>query len=380
MDWMRCGTTIFTIGDGGADRAAPRRTTPIITGRPQEFISAMKWGYLYQGQRYHVAKATPRHTGLWTRARPVRQLHPESRSGRQLVARRSGSSRLPVPGVFEALTALLLLGPGTPMLFQGQEFAASAPFLYFADHNPELAKLVGAKGAGSFSDNFRTLACPESEPSWTIPESEETFQRCKLDLRERETHAEAYALHRDLIEAAPDRSRIQPAPPGWRGRRGPGPEAFVLRYFGPSRKDRLLLVNLGHGICTWNPVSRAFARAGREHDWTVIWSSEDPRYGGCGTPPLETEENWRIPGTARAARRSRRKPASDKTHGKMPIPRRLICAPPGEDARSLLRPGMAGHEWTRRLCVGDDLGRGDMAVSRPADCRAACAAWAGSSC
>ena len=40
------------------------------------------------------------------------------------------------------MTALLLLMPQTPMLFQGQEFAASSPFLYFADHNPELAKLV----------------------------------------------------------------------------------------------------------------------------------------------------------------------------------------------------------------------------------------------
>ena len=35
--------------------------------------------------------------------------------------------------------ALLLLGPQTPMLFMGQEFAASSPFLYFADHEPELA-------------------------------------------------------------------------------------------------------------------------------------------------------------------------------------------------------------------------------------------------
>ena len=40
------------------------------------------------------------------------------------------------------MTALLLLAPGTPMLFQGQEFAASTPFLYFADHNPDLAKLI----------------------------------------------------------------------------------------------------------------------------------------------------------------------------------------------------------------------------------------------
>src|SRR5436309_1600239 len=32
-------------------------------------------------------------------------------------------------GQYKAITALLLLGPGTPMLFQGQEYGASTPFL-----------------------------------------------------------------------------------------------------------------------------------------------------------------------------------------------------------------------------------------------------------
>jgi maltooligosyltrehalose trehalohydrolase len=35
---------------------------------------------------------------------------------------------------------------------------------------------------------------------------------------------------------------------------------------------------------------------GRE--WEVLWSSEDPRYGGAGTPPMETDEGWKIPGHA----------------------------------------------------------------------------------
>ena len=53
------------------------------------------------------------------------------------------------------MTALLLLGPGTPMLFQGQEFAASTPFLYFADHDPELARSRARRGAASSSRSFR---------------------------------------------------------------------------------------------------------------------------------------------------------------------------------------------------------------------------------
>jgi maltooligosyltrehalose trehalohydrolase len=32
--------------------------------------------------------------------------------------------------------------------------------------------------------------------------------------------------------------------------------------------------------------------------WDILWSSEDPAYGGTGTIPLESDESWRIPGQA----------------------------------------------------------------------------------
>ena len=114
------------------------------------------------------------------------------------------------PGRLRAMTALLLLAPGTPMLFQGQEFAASGPFLYFADHKPELAKLV-SKGRREFLQQFPSIACPECAPCLSDPESEETFLRCKLDFGERTEHAEWYRLHRRLDCAAAQRSGLQPA-------------------------------------------------------------------------------------------------------------------------------------------------------------------------
>ena len=33
-------------------------------------------------------------------------------------------------------------------------------------------------------------------------------------------------------------------------------------------------------------------------EWLIRWSSEDPAYGGMGTAPLDTSDNWRIPGHA----------------------------------------------------------------------------------
>jgi len=46
------------------------------------------------------------------------------------------------PALFRALSAVLLVAPETPLLFMGQEWAASSPFLYFTDHHQELGRLV----------------------------------------------------------------------------------------------------------------------------------------------------------------------------------------------------------------------------------------------
>ena len=68
------------------------------------------------------------------------------------------------PGRYRAMTALMLLGPGTPMLFQGQEFAASSPFHYFADHEKGLAGKV-RQGRDEFLQQFDSLAAPDMNTS-----------------------------------------------------------------------------------------------------------------------------------------------------------------------------------------------------------------------
>jgi maltooligosyltrehalose trehalohydrolase len=75
------------------------------------------------------------------------------------------------------------------------------------------------------------------------------------------------------------------------------PEAFVARFFGNGGDDRLLLVNLGRDLHL-DPAPEPLLAAPEGRAWEILWSSEDPRYGGCGTAPLEGEENWHIPGHA----------------------------------------------------------------------------------
>jgi maltooligosyltrehalose trehalohydrolase len=73
-----------------------------------------------------------------------------------------------------------------------------------------------------------------------------------------------------------------------------------LRFFVPDGADRLLLVNLGATL-NLNPAPEPLLAPIAEHGWAVLWSSENPRYGGNGTPELETRANWILPGHAAVA-------------------------------------------------------------------------------
>src|SRR5581483_9581525 len=128
------------------------------------------------------------------------------------------------------------LMPGTPMLFQGEEFAASSPFLFFADHNPELARLV-RKGRGEFLTQFPSLALPEMQALLPDPADPRTFERCKLDLAERERHAEVYALHRDLIHLRRGDPLLRAPRHGSFDGAVLGRDAFLLRWFGGTADD-----------------------------------------------------------------------------------------------------------------------------------------------
>ena len=107
------------------------------------------------------------------------------------------------PGRYRAMTALMLLGCGTQMLFQGQEFAASSPFFYFADFSGELDHLT-FQGRTKQLSQFLTLAQPEMQAGLVNPGDPDSLARSKLDLSERQRNEKTYALHRDLLRIPPE--------------------------------------------------------------------------------------------------------------------------------------------------------------------------------
>ncbi|MBD0370080.1 MAG: malto-oligosyltrehalose trehalohydrolase [Pyrinomonadaceae bacterium] len=264
-------------------------------GRPQEFISALKWGFLYQGQRYK-----------WQRHRrgtSALNLKPEQfvvfLENHDQIANSGRGERIHLltsPGLYRAMTALMLLAPNTPMLFQGQEFAASSPFYYFADHKGELAELV-RKGRVEFLAQFRSVATPEMRACLVDPASVEAFERSKLDFSEREKNCAMYEMHRDLLKLRSEDAVFSNQRA--RGLDGAvlGDEAFVLRFFSEEGDDRLMLVNLGVDL-NLNPAPEPLLAPPEGMLWTLLWSSEDCRYNGSGTPLVETRNNWHLPGRA----------------------------------------------------------------------------------
>ncbi len=262
-------------------------------GAPQEFISAVKWGYLYQGQWYEWQQKG--------RGAPAFGLEPSRfvnfLENHDQVANSLRGCRLhqwTSPGRLRALTTLLLLSPASPMLFQGQEFCASTPFLYFADHNPGLARLV-AKGRHEGLKQFPSIASAEAQSELDNPESEKTFMRSKLDFSERKKNAATYDLHRDLIKLRKQDPVFSKPRAGGVDGAVLGPEAFVLRFFGQNADDRLLLVNLGLDL-NLNPAPEPLLAPMQGRGWKITWSSESPDYGGHGIPPLKEPGCWTLPG------------------------------------------------------------------------------------
>jgi maltooligosyltrehalose trehalohydrolase len=264
-------------------------------GRPQEFISAAKWGFLYQGQRYQWQKQPRGTPSLGTPASSfVAFLQNHDQVANSLLGARI--HHLTSPGRLRAMTALLLLGPATPMLFQGQELGTPRPFLYFADHNPELARLVTA-GRGEFLSQFPSMATEEAQRMVPEPSSPETFTRCKLDSSESTRNAAIYSLHRDLI-------RLRASEPAFAAQRADSlhgavlsDEAFVLRHALGGDEDRVILVNLG-GDLHLDPAPEPLLAPPADCTWEVLWSSESVHYGGQGIGPIYGEASWYIPAHA----------------------------------------------------------------------------------
>jgi maltooligosyltrehalose trehalohydrolase len=160
-------------------------------------------GYVYQGQ--YSQHRGRRHGRPPTGIQP-QQLIVSAQNHDQIGNRAQGErlSGLLDTAALKAVAALTLLSPFVPLLFQGEEWGASTPFLYFTDHqNEELGRLV-AEGRGKEFSAFRWQG---DVPN---PQEPSTFERSKLDWSElnQPRHGELFDWYRRLILLRKDRPEM----------------------------------------------------------------------------------------------------------------------------------------------------------------------------
>jgi maltooligosyltrehalose trehalohydrolase len=137
----------------------------------------------------------------------------------------------------KAAIGLVLTAPFIPMLFQGEEFAASTPFLYFADHeDPEMAKLVSEGRRREFA----AFGFDEQVPD---PEAPETFTRSKLKWDE-----VGEGNHKEMLDWVRSLIRLRRSTPALNdGDLGHTNVGFSeeARWLAMDRRDVKVFLNLG---------------------------------------------------------------------------------------------------------------------------------------
>ena len=270
-------------------------------GAPQEFISATKYGFLYQGQALSWRKAL-RGSSTFGNSPEAFVCFIENHDQ---IANTGPGERVRLqtsPARYRAMTALLLLGPWTPLLFQGEEFGASSPFMFFADIGDASVRDAIRKGRAEWLAPFLSLAEQEALTTLPAPDDPEVFARCKLDFSEREKNRQLYDLHVDLLRLRRQDPRFRQQIPGGIDGAVLGTTSFVLRYFSKADDDRLLLINFGERQML-HPASEPLLAPPLGYTWETLWTSESSRYGGAGSPITATPAQWILPGEATVALR-----------------------------------------------------------------------------
>jgi maltooligosyltrehalose trehalohydrolase len=170
-----------------------------FTGSLHEAVDALRNGWFYRGQFSKFASA-PRGTEC-AEVCPEAFVHCTSnhdQTGNHAFGERL-CHRIPPPAQ-RAADALLCLTPYTPMLFMGQEWGASTPFLFFTDHNAELGRLI-IEGRREEFKHFAAFSDEAVRKTIPNPQALSSFEASKLlwDERERGPHACTLALFRAFL-------------------------------------------------------------------------------------------------------------------------------------------------------------------------------------
>jgi maltooligosyltrehalose trehalohydrolase len=228
----------------------------------RDVATALRDGYVYQGQ--YSPHRGRRH------GRPPAGVEPHrlivSAQNHDQIGNRAQGERLSSlleMGALKAVAALTLLSPFVPLLFQGEEWGASTPFLYFTDHqDAELGRLVAEGRSKEFSAFRWAGAVPN-------PQDLSTFERSKLDWSElsQPRHVELFEWYRKLIRVKSDRPEMP---------RESRIDAPAPRVNFDEAAEWLTFVHNGVFVA-WNGSSRSQRVAVPGGEWKLVMRSDMER-------------------------------------------------------------------------------------------------------
>ena len=198
-------------------------------GSTSELARVISNGWLYSGEHSHYTKQ-PRGTdpGRVPMNRFVVCIQNHDQIGNRALGERL-HHEIDAP-TWRAVSVTLLMVPMTPLLFMGQEWAASTPFQFFTDFEPALGRHVldGRRNEfaefPSFADSTARLRIPD-------PQAERTFADSRLRWNEQTTddHARSLALYRALLALRLDRRALAASDRTSGCATAPGDNSLVIR-------------------------------------------------------------------------------------------------------------------------------------------------------
>lgn len=243
-----------------------------FTGSMADVAATVRRGWFYCGQhaQHFDAPRGTDPTGLSPRQFVICLENHDQVGNRAFGERLHHQIDLPA---YRAAIVLLLCAPETPLLFMGQEWGASSPFLFFTDHRPHLGKLVTAGRRREFKD-FSAFAAAQARQQIPDPQDPTTFFRSRLDWSEatRQPHASLLRLYRAVLGLRCTEPLLRAA--GWErfGAIAENEHGVLLQRTVPSIGVLAIAVQL-HGA-----GSIPLAEAGPQLCWQSVLDTEDPQF------------------------------------------------------------------------------------------------------
>ena len=245
-------------------------------GEVEDMAAAVGGGYVYTGQ---FSQYRRKKHGSPSKQRPCRQFVIFSQNHDQVGNRSLGErlAHLVSHDKLRLAAAIVLISPCIPLLFMGEEYGETAPFLYFVSHTDnELIEAVRQGRTREFASFTGQSIVPD-------PQAVETFQRSKInrDLRLIRPHSGLYAFYRHLLELRRDLKPWEitgnwPIVQSWEEKKA------LCIVMSLSRNTLACLFNFGADAVTIHPELPAGG-------WVKIADTASPHWGGDGeTAPQET--------------------------------------------------------------------------------------------